>query len=207
MKPWLVGVSICLCACAPQVVNSTQNPPQTSAAASVLPTSRPTAAMPSSPSATPSVMASSAASVSPQPTASPITQPMPSANQLISRLELRASRTYLSAQGESSQLDVLAFDAQGQAVNPSGLDFQFVSSKPQQFSVDARGRVTALVDHGSAEIQVSLNGTSQKAVQLITVARSSGSAGGGGSSGGSAPESSPTPPTQEQINGQIEFPF
>lgn len=138
-----------------------------------------------SPAANPG--AGPAASPSPAPSASGSGPASPLPSGQIQRLELGLSSRFLNGSGESLQIQLSAFDADGKpaALNPSAL--QWRSSRPQDISVDANGRVTALAEEGFAEISASLPGGPEAKV-LVSVSsgeHSSGSSGGGG--GGSGP--------------------
>ncbi|MEZ0371666.1 MAG: IPT/TIG domain-containing protein [Candidatus Sericytochromatia bacterium] len=114
----------------------------------------------------------------------------------MNRLELKLAKRFLSFRGESIKIEVLAFDAAGNPVDPGTLDFN--SSRPQDFSVDAAGLVKALVDDGFAEIRVSLGDVS--AVVLVSVASQITGGTGGGGGGGSVPP-------QENVRGTVGFSY
>ncbi len=112
-------------------------------------------------------------------------------------LQLQVSKRFFSESGEQVQLIVK--DQNGNPIAPERL--KFVSLRPQDFSVDAMGNVRALISEGFATIRISVNGSSLSAEQLFSVSNPSG-----GSSGGSE-SNIKAPPTQEKVNGQIEFQF
>ena len=115
----------------------------------------------------------------------------------IEALRLETSTRFLSANGQRVQLNVR--DQNGQPIAPERLSF--VSSRPQDLSVDAQGNVEARVNDGFSTITVRLKSSYLSAEQLFSVS-SPLSGGGGGSS-----NNTPAGPTQENVNGQIEFQF
>ncbi|MEZ0372261.1 MAG: IPT/TIG domain-containing protein [Candidatus Sericytochromatia bacterium] len=130
----------------------------------------------------------------PQPGATATPGSTGSGTGLISRFELRLANRFLSIRGETVRIEVLAFDAAGNPINPGALLFS--SSRPQDFSVDATGLITALTDDGFAEIRASLGNLS--AVIMISVASQvTGGSGGGGS----------TEPAEEQVRGTVGYSF
>ncbi len=111
-------------------------------------------------------------------------------------LHLEVSNRFLSANGERAQLTVK--DQNGNLIETERL--RFVSTRSQDFSVDAAGHVEALTSEGFSTIIVSVVGALLSAEQLFSVSNPSS-----GSSGGS--RNTPVPATQENVNGQIEFQF
>lgn len=111
---------------------------------------------------------------------------------------------FFSASGQTGQLNVQFKNANGQLVSVNGAGFSYSSSRPQDFRVDANGQITALVSEGFSTITVRVDGSDLSAAQLVSVSSpTSGSSGGGGSSSTNTPPA----PTQENVNGQIEFQF
>ncbi len=113
----------------------------------------------------------------------------------VNQINVRIGNRFFSAIGQTSQLQVDLLDENGQRIN-SNAELSYSSSRPQDFSVDGNGQVTARVSEGFSTIIVSLNSLS--ATQLVSV--SSPSSGGSGST-------APPEPTEENVNGQIEFEF
>ncbi|MGV3527196.1 MAG: hypothetical protein ACO1RX_23470 [Candidatus Sericytochromatia bacterium] len=171
----------------------------------------PTASLPSEPA--PLASASAAPSAQPTPSgetpspapssATPSLSPSPSAlppgpatgSAEIQALQLDAPR-FLSASGERLTLQVR--DQNGNVIAPERL--RFVSSRPQDLSVDAQGQVQAQVENGFSTITISLLGSALQIEQVFSITSSSGSgsSSGGGSSGA---------PTRENVTGQVAFQF
>lgn len=115
----------------------------------------------------------------------------------ISALELKVSNPYLDGMGETTQLQAVLKDRQGQALAPQKYPLEWLSSRPGDFSVDASGKVTALVEYGYSEITLKIAGTSLSAKQLLSVTTLTGSGGSG----------SAAKPTQEKVSGSVKFEF
>lgn len=94
--------------------------------------------------------------------------PSGNAQSSVANLRLNAASRFLSAKGESLKLQVELFDAKGQIV-PEQAGLVWSSSRPQDFSVDPSGKVTALTEIGFSEIGVRLAGTELKASLIINV--------------------------------------
>ncbi len=92
---------------------------------------------------------------------------------------------FLNYQGQSTRFDVIAVDANGQVIQ-AVLPLQWRSSRPQDFRVDADGKLTALVGAGYSEIVASIPGTDYEIRTIINVS-TPGGGGGGGGGGGAAP--------------------
>jgi hypothetical protein len=118
----------------------------------------------------------------------------------ISQVVVGIGNRFFSARGESRPLQVQLKDARGQVIAPAGVTYSYVSSRPQDFSVDATGQVVAQVSEGFSSITVRLNGSDKQATQLVSVSNAASGGGGGGSNASSAP-------TEEKVNGQVEFQF
>jgi len=153
------------------------------------------------PLASPVAMASPSPSPEePEPEATASLLPEPTATLPSELAELRLSphnTRFLSAQGAQVSWQVEPLDAAGRLLTDS-VPLQWRSSRPQDFSVDAQGVLTALVETGYAEITVSIPGTSLLARSLIHVNPSAGSrrshhTGGGGQSGTVMPVAEPAP--------------
>lgn len=96
---------------------------------------------------------------------------------------------FLNAQGQRTRFHVILLDAGGQ---PTDVDVPLLWSldRPQDFSVDAAGNLTALVGFGYSSVVVKVAGTSLEARTVINV--NSGSSGGGGGGGGGMTAAAPT---------------
>ena len=117
----------------------------------------------------------------------------------IARLNLQFSTRYLESQGETQQLQVQLLDANGNLLNLGSVPLEYRSSRPNDFSVSESGLVTALVDYGYSNIQVSLGDL--QVSQLFSVDAGGSSGGSGNASGSNAG------PTEETIQGTVEFQF
>lgn len=118
-----------------------------------------------------------------------------------SQLRISLANRFFTQAGQRAQLQVSLVDSQGQPLPINSQLLRFVSSCPQDFSVDANGMVTALVDQGFSEISVQLEKTALKATLLVSVNAvyyaSGGSGGGSGGGGQSIPS--------EAISLDVEF--
>jgi hypothetical protein len=117
---------------------------------------------------------------------------------LLKSLTVLASKVYLDKKGEVVNLQPVLKDAAGQPLNTVDFPLEWLSSRPADFAVDATGKVTALVEYGYSEITLRVPGTDLAVKQLLSVTELIGSSSGGSSSFG---------PTQENVNGTIEFQF
>jgi len=138
------------------------------------------------------------------PVDAPLDAPKVEAVKLAS-IALMTENRYLTNKGETTQFKVTLKDVSGQVVSINSDELNWSSSRPGDFSVDANGLTTALIDSGYADIKVSVGELS--ATQLISVnsadgftsnSGSSGSSGGGGGGGSSAP-------SEENLNANIFF--
>lgn len=120
-------------------------------------------------------------------------QPQPSAlapalPPELARLQLVATDRFLEAKGESTRLEVRYLNAQGEPLDLD-LPIEWVSSRPQDFSIDPSGLAQALVDFGFAEITAQIPNSAFKTKLVLNVTAtflSSGGGGGGTSSSGSS---------------------
>lgn len=189
-----------LLACTPQAPNTADpTPPASSATASPEPGVSPTAEPQSTPSPTPPTPTAIAPSLSPdEPIA--VSTGTPGQNlSVIQALGIEASKRFLDGKGETASLKAVLKDASGQALNPADFPLEWFSSRPADFAVDATGKVTALVDDGYTEISLRVTGSDLEARQLISVTAPVG--------GTSSRNSNNAGPTQENVNGNIEFQF
>lgn len=90
---------------------------------------------------------------------------------------------FLDSKGESTRFKVVLLDDQGQMIDAS-VPIIWRSSRPHQFSVDAEGQITALVESGYSSITASIPGT-DFAIDVVINIDTAGSSGGGGGGGGS----------------------
>lgn len=77
---------------------------------------------------------------------------------LPARMHLDFPSKYLTALGETQQLNLVLFDASGQKISLDAYELEWFSSRPQDISVDEKGLVTARVGLGYAEIGVRILG-------------------------------------------------
>jgi hypothetical protein len=205
MKTFILGgVLITLSACAPGTMPVANG--STSGAVSAPQT--PGSAAPTLPEAT-ATTAPTAGAITPPttPTGGTASPQAPSTGtvQALARahkLVLSMGNRFFSARGEQRQIRIEVQDDQGKVLSGEELSFDFSSSRPQDFSVDATGRIMAEVTDGYSDIIVRLQGSSLQASQLVSVSSPTASGGGGGGGAGNA-----APPTQETVNGQVEFQF
>lgn len=155
-------------------------PPSTTPLASATPTTDNNEASPPQPP------------VAASPTALP---PAESSNVQVARLSIATPQRYLDGEGKQAQLQVIAQDTDGNNIPLTRLQLNFTSSRPQDISVDANGRVTAHNDFGYSYIQVSVQ--NQTAQTLISV---NNSALGGSRSNSSASSPRITQYPSGQIN-------
>ncbi len=115
---------------------------------------------------------------------------------ILSSVELKVGNPFLDGMGETTLLQPLLKDKQGQPLDPFKYPLEWLSSRPSDFAIDASGKVTALVEYGFTTIYLKIPGTSLMAQQQISV---NTLAATGGSS---APK-----PTRESIKGGVKFEF
>ena len=120
---------------------------------------------------------------------------------LLKSLGILANKVYLDYKGEAIILKPLLKDAQGQLLNTSDFPLEWLSSRPADFAIDASGKVTALVEYGFSEITLRVPGTQLAVKQMLSVTENVGTGSGSGSGTGNSG------PTQENVNGNIEFQF
>lgn len=103
----------------------------------------------------------------------------------ISGLRFEAANRFLNAKGETVRLYLTLLGPQGQPLSPevqAALPIEWLSTRPQDLSVDAQGFVKALVEEGFSTIIARVPGSTYEAQTLFSV--SSGRSGGGGGGGG-----------------------
>ncbi len=195
------------CTPAQNAMPPTANPPLASALPTSVASPTPSESSSVTPPDTPDAQATPSPNTSPSPntgitTGGSVNTGTASSIDLsqISQLELEAAQRFLSASGQSSKVSVRFKDATGNLLSLSNVSVNYSSSRPQDFRVSEDGTVTALVDEGFSDIIVTLPGSSLSAKQLFSVSSPTG-----GSSGGSS--NTNKQPTQENVNGQIEFQF
>lgn len=138
----------------------------------------------------------------------PATSAAPAATDLPVRLELNARRRILNAAGQQEQLELQAYNRQGEPVPLSALQLRWSSSRPEDIAISPTGLARTLKDMGFSTIGVEDSRSGLRAEILLTVASntsgssSSGSSGGGGSGGGSNIPPQPTPAT---LNPTLNF--
>lgn len=166
------------------------------------PTQQPTpSASSSTPGSTPSPVSPSASPTSTGATASPspgTTEPSsgPSTSpeapfvlpSNVAAIRFGNNDRFLDQQGESTTFDVELVDRNGNVVTLENVPLEWSSSRPQDFSVDSQGKITALVASGYSVIEVRVKGTALEARSVINVNAGVGGSGGGG---GGASNASP----------------
>lgn len=178
-----------LSACFPQAVPPMPSPsPEPSASA--IPGAMPTPVASRPPEETPSAAPGSA---SPLPSGSPGGLP---AN--LAGLRFETINRFLNAAGETTQFAVYLIDRSGNRILQT-VPLEWSSSRPQDFSIDASGKIKALVAEGYSEIVVRIPGSSFEARTVINV--SSRGSGGGGGGGGETTPAAPvnSPPTIDAL--------
>lgn len=189
-------LSLCtlgLSACPPGISNPT---PQTTPGVSPSPSASSDVPSPqSSASATPVPNASKnpetpgPGNPTPQPSAQADTNFVLPNNVVGIRFDSKNNR-FLNQKGSTTTFAIEFIDSSGKTIAVNNAPLEWTSSRPQDFSVDSNGKLTALVEVGFSTIEVRVKGTQLDARSVINVA--SGSSGGGGGGGGSS--TSPTPP-------------
>lgn len=99
----------------------------------------------------------------------------------LSSIRFASVDRFLDQQGETTHIRVELLDQLGQLI-PINVPFAWTSSRSQDFSVDAEGNVTALVEFGYSTIEARIPGTSFRASSVINV--NSADSGSGGSAAG-----------------------
>lgn len=94
---------------------------------------------------------------------------------------------FLNQKGSTTTFAIEFIDSSGKTIAVNNAPLEWASSRPQDFSVDANGKLTALVEAGFSTIEVRVKGTQLDARSVINVASGSSGGGGGGNS------TSPTP--------------
>lgn len=180
----LLGL-LSLSACAPPTSTSSPSPPGPSPDASLAPTASPAPGVSATPLPSPT-----ASAVVPRPSVSP--PPAVGLPAALAGIRFAASNVrFLNQIGQSTPFVVEPLDREGRVLDLdlAALPLEWRSSRPQDFSVDAQGQVTALVDSGYSSIEVRVLGSDFQASSVVNIA--TGSGGGGGGGGGST--SAPTP--------------
>lgn len=179
---YTLGLTACFPSAPP-----TQQP--TPSASSSTPGSTPS---PASPSASPT---STGATASPSPgAAEPSSSPSTSSEAPfvlpgnVAAIRFGSNDRFLDQQGESTTFDVELVDRSGNVVALENVPLEWSSSRPQDFSVDSQGKITALVASGYSVIEVRVKGTALEARSVINVNAGVGGSGGGG---GGASNASP----------------
>ena len=92
---------------------------------------------------------------------------------------------FLSQKGSTTTFAIEFIDSSGKTIAVNNAPLEWSSSRSQDFSVDANGKLVALVEAGFSTIEVRVKGTSLDARSVINVASGSSGGGGGGGGGGS----------------------
>lgn len=183
-------------ACPAQPAANSGTPPTASPSQSATPTTSPTPENPATPPPGSTEGPSSPGEIAPTPTARPTAFVLP-AN--LSRIQFSAQNDrFLDQVGEQTQFQVELIDNLGQVID-AVVPLEWISSRPDDFSVDAEGHLTARVASGFSTITVRIPGTSFEARTIINVV-SGGSSGGGG--GGSSPRNTAPVITLLQASNQ-----
>lgn len=174
-----------LSACPAQPTANGSTPPTASpapeASASSTPRPTPTPGQTTPPEGETPGTPATGASATPTPTAMPGSFSLP-AN--LSRIQFSAKNDrFLDQVGEQTQFQVELIDNLGQVID-ANVPLEWTSSRPDDFSVDAEGHLTAKVASGFSTITVRIPGTNFEARTIINVI-GGGSSGGGGGGGGS----------------------
>jgi hypothetical protein len=151
---------------------------------------------PDTPAVGPVASASPSAAATPAPL--PTSNPAAAAQASVtlpdgSRLDISLPNRFFEDQGQTLQVSVKLFDAEGRELPLTGRKLVFSSSRPQDFSISEQGLITALTDIGFSEIQVRLEGTNLFASQLLSVSSASTFTSGGGPRPTPTPKPTPTP--------------
>lgn len=186
----LYALGLSACFSSPQPTQN--NPPTSEAPTSPGQTSTPTAQNSAPPASgqEPSVAETPRPGVSTPPGSAPFRLP-----DNVVAIRFANNDRFLDQQGESTTFAVELVDRNGNVIALDNVPFEWSSSRPTDFSVDAQGKLTALVSSGYSVIEVRVKGTDLEARSVVNVA-SGGSSGGGGGGGGSSPalpEPTPTP--------------
>lgn len=187
----LCAASILLLTACPQPNTSETPNPGPSGAASTEPTPAPSGEPGASPSSEPGANPEPGSTATPSPAASgtiPITAPSGAPVVDISEIasiEVSVPNPYLKkGKGDTAQLSVTLKDKDGQVVSIGDAVLDWVSARPNDFSIDANGLATALVSDGYTIVTVTekSSGLSATLKLSVTDTRSSGGGGGGGGS-------------------------
>jgi hypothetical protein len=121
------------------------------------------------------------------------------------RLVVSVPNRFLDKKSQSVQLNVRLLDQSGREIPIDLARLSFVSSRPEDFSVNAQGLITALKEEGFTTITVQVNGTEIKATQTLSVSSVVfGGSGGGGGGGGSGSSSNTPASTRLNVNTSFE---
>jgi Bacterial Ig-like domain (group 2) len=85
---------------------------------------------------------------------------------VLTRIEITPGTVLLTTSGQSKTLSARAFD---QNNKPMDASFSWASSKPEQVSIDATGKIQANVATGSSSITASSGGVKSDAVTAAVV--------------------------------------
>lgn len=118
-----------------------------------------------------------APSTTPAASAEPPVQPTPEPSQApenglparLAGIRFGEVDRFLNAKGQSSQLQIIPVDRQGNTLETKALPLEWESDQPEALSVNAEGLVTALVNDGYATITARVSGTDLEARTLINV--------------------------------------
>lgn len=135
----------------------------------------------------------------PDPSATAHPQASPNIPDHLKSLRLAAFNQTFFAQGEQRQLKVLLLNQLDQEL-AQAVDLIWSSSQPQNFSVDAQGLVTALVERGKAEILVRAQDSDLEARVTVQInLKTQGGGGGGSTASGNTDPQTTAPPQLTQL--------
>lgn len=167
----VLGLALLSSACQTNILPST--------GPSALPSASPMSSSSADPNDSPGSQPTPGAIASANPVATPSATPvaMPSATTSLpaglAGLRLEADNRFFVAKGQSMRLRVVLLDADNREI-PAAVPLIWSSTRPQNFSVDASGLVTAVVEDGFAEIVVQVRDTGFEARLLVSVTSSTG---------------------------------
>ena len=159
------------------------------------------------PSAQPSGTASPDPTVSstpevPQPSSSPSASgPSFVLPDNVAAIRFANNDRFLDQQGENTTWAVELVDRNGSVVPVENVPLEWSSSRPEDFSVDAQGKLTALVSAGYSVIEVRVQGTSLEARSVINVSAGGAGGGGGGGTSNAAPVITSLTASETNITG------
>ncbi|MBF2053910.1 MAG: hypothetical protein IGS03_10670 [Candidatus Sericytochromatia bacterium] len=166
------------------------------------PTTAPTA-QPSQQAPMPSSPGEPEQTPSPAASAVPDDGTRPEAADRAARLELNARRRIFNATGQEEQLELQAYNSQGELLPLSALQLRWSSSRPEDIAISPAGLARILTDIGFSTIRVEDSRSGLHAEILLSVASSS--IGGSSSSGSGSGGGGSTRPATAILNPTLNF--